>query len=340
MNSGTCAIPLTLMLCAASVHAAPCRFNTEPASYEVDSKECRALQSFEALLARLTETAGFKKGEITLSSSIDADRAYDAKFSRLRSSGGVLIQEIILTDGFVRCHSDVPATAADTLAHEVAHAIQLREGARRELVRDEDLIKDRFILRPRYEAQADALGSELLRIAGITPHPSESSDLILSCMKAKADYHSQVTHPSDVTRWVEGVILMERFKKEAQKLGDPRPTMETPSVKPDWNGILRRHDWKRISEDGRGDGAVRGVIKTDVPQPFTADREGRIRLPGGKMWRVPPSYLRYLSPAEIIAYATRGPVPPETIQEGFKRGLEHLMQSQDWAKLPGEVTDQ
>ena len=81
------------------------------------------------------------------------------------------------------------------------------------------------------------------------------------------------------------------------------------------------------------------MIKTDVPRPFSADRAGRIRLPGGKMWLPPPGLLRYLSPAEIIAFATRGPIPPDTIQEGFTRGMEYLMRTQDWSKLPGKVTD-
>ena len=64
--------------------------------------------------------------------------------------------------------------------------------------------------------------------------------------------------------------------------------------------------------------------------------DGRVLLPNGLIWDI-PWQIRYLTPAEIIAFVVKGGTVPNSISQAFHDGLAELEHTGDWEQLPGKI---
>ena len=363
-------LPLAWLLAGAAAAAGVgpnsglCPYNPEPAAWTADGPECAVFSLIEERFHRLAAAGGFGSGELRLLPGAQHAGLYEARYYD-KSRG------IAFSRDFIACHRSKPRGIAAIIAHELGHAVQHREGrlaANLELQGSESKAAAAIVNR-KLEAEADAIGDELLRRAG---YDETMADFVvnLNACSGTPDKRSfeSFTHPSDAFRWLEGVRDRERGRQaEAEAktrgqagaegsrfdertlareyLGEDREpeagvqrTVYLPSGFSVRAGTFRTEPearWENRDRLGRAWSDVR-LSERGIPSPFDEPGQKSVILPDGSLWMIPPAYRAY-SPAEIIAFVMKGGTVPESVGAAFEAGLERLQGPSGKRRLPGAL---
>lgn len=374
-----------LLLWSAAVEAAPCRYRINGgARYPEGSPECALLDGMRLYARRLAAAGGLAPGQIDLANLVWPSESYDIRYhgsglavpsddaTEPNPALSLWLPLIQVSAGFVACHRDQPETSLYSVAHEVAHAVQLVKGNLTEAARLKKSASPEQALEieRRLEGEADQVAFDLLEAAGLRVNAAASWDRLSACSGGAApEYLSKHTHPSTAARWIESVAELERQAKRsrasqsagrdsrvARALSSAGGSMTAlvhdfglPAPSPDAEDQVYRRagrflprqqsydipaarSWTALTSQGRRADAV---AQADFP---AADASGRVRLPDGRLWAPPPEALAVLTPGELAAYALRGNTPPTSLGQGVRDALQRLKNDPDAARrLPGEV---
>lgn len=190
--------------------------NGERIAFPAGDAYCAKLLSLRTDFDRLSRAAGFSDGELIL--ALNGGNEVNGYFSA---------PYVIVTRGYLAGNLS-PQTIQTTLAHEIGHGVQDRGPER---VESEALwarlqasgrweVKQEWLaFSRRYEAQADAIGQELMARAGYPPmNNRRGTEALFGCQGAASVSESASAHPSFAHRLIN-LTLAHTLLSDPSKVG-------------------------------------------------------------------------------------------------------------------------
>ncbi|MEK7857705.1 MAG: hypothetical protein AAB320_01065 [Elusimicrobiota bacterium] len=201
---------------ASAPEACPFKAHSPDGSpHPIEDRLCGRLKAFERHIKRLTAAASFGAKELSYFQPLTADPA-SAINAWYHPSAHSLEVSWAFLEAF---EGDAPA-AIDTLAHEIGHAVQDREGAfdwDEEGKPEEEVLQRSRVI----EAQADAIGTELLSRAGYPASTSQASnEQFFDCTVIRGDKDAVgKNHPAPTQRWLNSLKGKEHLASGTLRVG-------------------------------------------------------------------------------------------------------------------------